>query len=130
MLYWTFTDFMEKIKKNGDLPELTEQGQGVFNEMMKDVLGNVVDNVWKDVLQRIHSVDNTDIDIAIDNAYSRGENSHDIASKYANNVEDNEDKGKLMSTYIKLFVNNDSTINPDLKESITTSIEIQREEVL
>jgi hypothetical protein len=39
---------------------------------MKDVLGNVVDNVWKDVLQRIHSVDNTDIDLAIDKAYSRG----------------------------------------------------------
>ena len=129
MLYWTFTDFMEKIKQSGELPELGEQGQGVFNEMMKDVLGNVVDNVWKDVLQRIYSVDNTDIDIAIDKAYSRGENSHDIVSKYANKVEDADDKKKLISTYINLFVNNDSTINPDLKESITTSIEIQREEL-
>ena len=129
MLYWVFTDFMEKIKKEGDAPELGHQGQDVFNEMMKDVLGNIVDHVWKDVLQRIYSIDDTDIDIAIDNAYSRGENSHNIVSKYANKVDDKEDQKKLISTYIKLFINNDSMINKDLKESIKTSIEIQREEL-
>ena len=128
MLYWVFSDFMEKMKKKGKIPELGEQTQGVFNEMVKDMLKGIVTKVWSDVKLDLYAVDESDVNDSIKRAYSRGETSHSVIKRYCDKIENQKDAGKAVGSYLNLFVSSESDISPELTESIITSIEIRREE--
>lgn len=128
MFYWTFTDFIEKIEKKGKLPDVDSESQAVFKAMVKTMIGGIVHNVWDSLSKQLYSVDETDISLAIDDANSRGEDYHSLVTRYIKDFENKSDASKIAATYLKLFVDNDSAINSDLKDSIITSIQIRRED--
>lgn len=129
MLYWAFNDFLEKLKNNGELPEFSHQTEGVFKQMMKDILGSMLKMTWETLSKNLYANDESDINHAIEDAYSRVEDPHTIITRYGKRVDNKSEATSMVKLYLSLFINHASNINPVLRESIISSIQIQKEEM-